>query len=211
MKILIAIVIVIAVLFIAALLSTRNKKRAAGKLFESFTNAIVEAADEGERAYRAQIESLSLSTGRLIDPSIRGIALARLLCASFPAAAFAGASAGSSPQSLVNRFAPYQASQVFQLASGAALKPMKISRDHPLYDQIKSDTDEAIKAFFGYFNGGFKLDPISDLVEAELQLAPQWKKALELSAGPVRDQNYTKQFCTSGLDIFLVWFRALSK
>lgn len=204
---LIALLAVVGLVILIAL----AKRRANGVDFAGFASAVVEAADAGEKSYRAQVNLIASDHGRRIEPSVRGLALARLLCASFPTAAYAVVEAGNAIIPSVKRDAPVSGKGVFGLASGAAVKPLSISPDHPAFAGVKEDTNEAVNQYIRFFNDHFQANPVAALAAAEEYLAPQWHKALELSLGPIDRNQHSTQFCTSGLHLFVTWLQALSK
>lgn len=198
---------VIVVLFLGWIL---KRRAASGVSLNTYVSAVTEAADAGERAYRAQVETLSKRTGQSVNAVPRGVALARLLCALFPTAAFVALDASDAVIPSVKRHAPFAGKGAWDLASGAALMPLDLA-DKPYFPQIKSDTNRVTQAYVDFFNDHFSSDPTANIAAAEMYLAPYWQEALELSLGQMDPSHYTTQFCTSGLHVFVEWLQALSK
>lgn len=187
-----------------------SRRRTNSVTIGDLTRAVIEAADAGERAYRAQVDLIGRDRREPVEPTTRGIALARLLCASFPAAAYGVLKAGNDLGSIA-RSTSISGKEAFQLASGAALKPLNISSEHADFAAIKHDATIAVNEFIGFFNDHFSPDPAIAIPAAEMHLGRQWLKALELSAGEVPASLHSTQFCSSGLHLFFEWVAQLRK
>lgn len=205
-------IIIISILTVGALfILWKVRKRSATAVgLDTFVAAVKDAADVGERAYRAQVESIAELRSKAVEPHPRGVALARLLCALFPAAAFVALDAGNAVKPSVKKYAPFSGRDVWNVASGAALMPLNLA-DKPYFSQIREESNRATQAYAEFFSSHFTGDPIANVRAAETHLGPFWKEALELSLGQLDKSHHVTQFCTSGLQLFIDWFQALHK
>ena len=188
-----------------AILHSRVKAWNAAVTFPEFLESVSIAADEAESAYVAQVNMLS---GNRNEASPKGIALARFLAAGFPSAAAGGLSVSNK---LHNRFAasaPVRGTEFLQLASGLAIKGMKLSQQDS--DTVKEDANVAAKTYVKFFNN-FVEDPVSNMQRGIIELAPLWERASEHSLGKGKFETQTTQYVTSGLALFLEWVRVLAK
>lgn len=206
--VLLAIGVVLAVTLAFVVLKARNTKSAE---FDTFFSAVMDAANVGGNAYIAQVETISKGLGKSIEVSPRGLALARLLCALFPTAAFVLLDANDDLNQSVKENAPFSGKETWKLASGAALESLNIESSHPEFALIKSDTNHATQTYVDFFGITFTGVAENDILAARKHLAPQWERALELSVGETTNNSYSDQFCTSGLHTFVDWLRALSR
>lgn len=188
-------------IFVGVLWFALRKKNKKTKSFEKFVAAVVAAADEGERAYLAQVSSMSLV------PSIRAIALARFASALFPVSAYSVANSNGlllpwyQHESL-------QGTEVWQLPSGIALKPIFEREIRFDSERVKNDQQFGVNQFVDVFNSR---DP-SAAIE---KLAPVWKQVLSAD-NPISPsiQNTANTHCiqyvTSGMVLFSQWYEEIT-
>jgi len=167
-------VILVALLLVALLVWYKSRSGVSSVSFMTFVNAVKQAADAGEQAYRAQVKMHSTLHGER-ELSKRGLALARLTCALFPTAAYVVVDAGGGIRQAVKKDAPVSGKEFWQLASGAACRPLNVTPSHIEYAAIKDDTNWATQTYVDFFNTKFKGNAAMDLASAEIHLAPLWK------------------------------------
>mgnify|MGYP006894103745 CR=1 FL=1 len=178
--------------------------------FNDFTKVVHDAANAGEVAYRAQVEEINRRNGKNFRPSKRGLAMARVLCALFPVAAYVVTEEkGALPKSLRAGRSPL-GKEMWSLASECALLPLGLASDHPDRAPIDEDSRRAAAKFIGYFENMFNWNPGADLALAITQLGPLWSRAIHQSieGESVDTVGYSLQFCTSGLETYTDWVLA---
>jgi len=192
---------VVGTIFVGMVWFFLRKKHKGANNFQGFMEALVAAADEGERAYVAQVSSNSLV------PSMRGIALARFASALFPVSAYSVASAnGLLPPSY--QHLTLKGAQVWNLPSGIALKSIIEKGVELDLDVVKADQLSVVNIFIDLFNSG---DPSAAIAK----LAPVWQQVLSAdNVIPDSMKNMTElhsvQYVTAGMKLFSQWYEAIT-
>ncbi|QNN48004.1 hypothetical protein H9L17_07755 [Thermomonas brevis] len=188
--------IIIAFLLAVFFIARAGKNKASSKaIFDGYLESIKNAAEVGERAYRAQMETLGA------HPNVRGIALARLATSLFPVASYAIAESSDAIPSSVTEFSPVSGKDVWNLASGIALQPLGNIRGTPHFSEIKEDTHYSINQFINLINSTNVLSSSAAIEPAIHLLSPIWCRAFEISGVPRNNliNGYAAQYVTSGM------------
>lgn len=202
--------ILVGVTIVAVLILVKFLKWRAGAGFtlDDFAKVVQDAANAGEVAYRAQLDEIGRRQGREFRPSKRGLAMARLLCALFPTAAYVVTDANNGLPKSIKKGQPPLGKHMWNFASGAALLPLGLASEHPDRNLIAEDSTRATAKFVDYFGNMFRWDPAADLALASVHLGPLWDEAIQCSIEGADAQAYRLQFCTSGLRLYADWMEA---
>jgi hypothetical protein len=200
------------VLALAAWVASR--RRSSATTFDDFVDGIREAADEGGRAYAAQVEAISMRTRRPFAASTQGMAMARFLSALFPTAAYVALDSSGALSPRIRAQSPFSGKDAWNLASSVAFEPLALDA-HPCFPEVVADARKAIAAYIDFLNQNFSGDsprsPAESIAAAEGQLGALWMQALALSVGDAAQQGYAIQYCTSGLHLLAHWMQALGR
>ena len=192
---------------LAATAAVLRKRGLQGKaIFDNYFSSVRIAADEGERAYRAQIKNLGGT------PAVRGVALARIATTLFPVAAYAIAETNDLIPDSIKRFSPVSGKDVWGLASGVALEPMGDIRGTTHFKEVRDDHHYAINQFVNLINSTDIFSP-HEAIESSLQhLSPIWIRAIKLSDAneSPRVEGYANQYVTSGMAQLMDVFKLLA-
>ncbi|WP_144409261.1 hypothetical protein [Pseudoxanthomonas suwonensis] len=205
MVLIISIGLFLAVL--AVIVFTLRKRNLGRKsIFDTYFSSARTAADEGERAYRAQIKNLGGT------PTVRGVALARIATTLFPVAAYAIAETNNLIPESIKKFSPVSGKDVWGLASGVALEPIGDIRGTTYFKEVRDDHHYAIDQFVNFINSTDIFSPHEAIESALQHLSPIWIRAIELSDSneSPRVNGYANQYVTSGMTQLMDVFKLLA-
>jgi len=198
---------------IVVLIYRKRRQGHPGISLDAVARAMAEASDEGERAYRAQVETTQRYANEQGEVSVRGLALARFLPPLFIAFAFEYLRRAHLLNQTVRQQAESHGIDPVTLASGTALRPLGIDPAHPEFTPIQQDADMAVEAYAAFFKSNLGTTLGHWPQAATETLGALWSQAMAYACRPGPEQAvlHSRQFCTSGLALFADWLTALRK